>query len=276
MSQLTNPKTIALLTDFGYSDPYVSIMKSILINLCPEARILDIAHGIKPGSISQAAYALEFVLPYLPSSCVVVGVVDPGVGSLRKPILVRSGLKTFIGPDNGLFSRVVKLSSSKCSYYHLTQREYWNEHLSNTFHGRDVFAPVAAHCANGVELSLLGVKLDGIHELPSDDVLIEASDELLSTVIYEDSFGNLITNIPHNWVGESTTMLHVQSKHTRSVEWSGYVPLVTDYQHDDAVIGIVGSTGYLELAAPNSSCSAITGLSNGDKILVRKIHHRQK
>tara|TARA_Y100000590_G_scaffold429081_1_gene541225 strand:+ start:850 stop:1689 length:840 start_codon:yes stop_codon:yes gene_type:complete len=273
MPQLSQPKTIALLTDFGYSDPYVSIMKSVLINNCPETRILDISHGIKRGDITQAAYTLEFVLPYLPAVCVVVAVIDPGVGSSRRPILIKSGPKTYIGPDNGVFSRVTQNSNVECTFYHLTQRDYWMNTISNTFHGRDVFAPVAAHYANGVEANLLGEKTSQIHEIAFEEAVIQSNNIIDATIIYEDSFGNLITNIPQDWLDEATQILQVRSNATETAGWCANIPVVSSYQHDVEVVGVIGSAGYLEFAAPNSNCSAVTGLSTGDKISVHKIDH---
>lgn len=184
---------ITLTTDFGLQDPYVGIMKGVLLSICPTARIIDISHQVKPGSIFEAASLIQDAFPFFPKDTIHVGVIDPGVGGKRRPIIVDTGGHIFVGPDNGLFWPIIR-SHHEAIITHLTKKAYFLSPISETFHGRDIFAPVAAHLTRGVDPSDMGPIIDD----PTELALPEPNQEgaaILGQVIRVDRFGNLITNI---------------------------------------------------------------------------------
>lgn len=182
---------ITLTTDFGLADPFVGIMKGVILNLAPSARIIDITHQIEPQNIMQAALALESAHGYFPKGAVHLVVVDPGVGSERRPIAVKTKSATFVGPDNGVLTAVIAPSSR---IYELTHRKYFLDVPSSTFHGRDVFAPASAWIAKGTPLSKMGRKISDPHtlELPQAEV---KKNGINGEIIHIDRFGNCISNI---------------------------------------------------------------------------------
>jgi S-adenosylmethionine hydrolase len=186
--------SIALLTDFGYRDHYAGVMRGVIASIAPDARVIDITHGIPPQSVIAAALALRESWRFFPPATIFVAVVDPGVGTARRPIAIatRSGAR-FVGPDNGLLwlatdqasiERIVELRSPR---YRLAP-------VSASFHGRDIFAPAAAHLARGIALDELGPRLDAIERLDLGEI-IEDGATINGAIIYVDGFGNLISNI---------------------------------------------------------------------------------
>ncbi len=187
-------RTIALLTDFGYVDNYVGIMKGVIRSISPFADIIDINHGIEPGNIVSAAYQLESSFRYFPSNSIFLCVVDPGVGSERLPVAIEAAGKFFVAPDNGLLSYILNYEQVTSSVK-LDKSNYLNSNISNTFHGRDIFAPVAALISQKKELIEIGQPIS-INELVKFDYSAHYSDsEAIGQVIHYDNFGNLITNI---------------------------------------------------------------------------------
>jgi len=184
---------ITLTTDFGESDPYVAMMKGVILSINPAARIVDITHQIPAGSIQEGGSIINEAYKYFPSGTVHVGVIDPGVGGKRRPIAVLTGSHFFVGPDNGLFSPILE-TQGYTDIIHLTEKRYWLHEISHTFHGRDIFAPVAAHLSLGVDHLLVGEKIDNPITLGSP-LPRKKNGELAGEVIRVDHFGNLVTNI---------------------------------------------------------------------------------
>ena len=188
-----SPGIITLTTDFGESDPYVAMMKGVILSINPDAKIIDISHQIPAGSIQEGGLIIKESYKYFPSGTVHVGVVDPGVGGKRKSIAVLVDNYFFVGPDNGLFSPIIETQVHTNSI-HLKEKRYWMNKISSTFHGRDIFAPVAAHLSLGVDPFLMGEKIDNpttlAHPLPREN-----NSDLVGEIIRVDHFGNLITNI---------------------------------------------------------------------------------
>ncbi len=145
---------ITLTTDFGLSDGYVGAMKGVILGIAPAAHLVDLSHEIAPQDVRQAAHVLADAVPYFPAGTVHLAVVDPGVGSARRPLLITTPRAAFVGPDNGLFTFI--LGTAKTQAWALDQPGYWLPEISRTFHGRDIFAPVAAHLACGVPPEMLG------------------------------------------------------------------------------------------------------------------------
>jgi S-adenosylmethionine hydrolase len=185
---------IALLTDFGYRDHYVAAMKGVIASIAPGAPIIDLTHGIPPQSIAAGAIALRESWRYFPRRTVFLAVVDPGVGTKRRAIAIetRAGCR-LVGPDNGLLFPAGE-SAGMLRVVELTSPRYWLERVSATFHGRDLFAPAAAHLWKGVRLDALGRRLERVTRLDFPGPRVAGS-ELCGEVIYLDGYGNLVTNI---------------------------------------------------------------------------------
>jgi hypothetical protein len=154
---------ITLTTDFGRGDYGVAMMRGVIWKIAPQAQLVDLCHEIRPQDVHQGAGLLTCCTPAFPAGAIHVAVVDPGVGTQRRPIAARLGEHFFVGPDNGLFSEIWQLSiqaGKSVEIVHLQEREYWLPRLTHIFHGRDIFAPIAAHLANGVQLQTLGTALE--------------------------------------------------------------------------------------------------------------------
>ncbi len=186
---------IALLTDFGTQDIYVGVMKGVIAGICPTAQIVDLCHDIPPQDITAGALALWGAFRYFPQGTVFCAVVDPGVGTERRPIAVQTPEHFFVGPDNGLLWWAISESEIVAAVV-LTNRVYFLPVLSRTFHGRDIFAPVAAHLANGVPLTEFGPEIDPseLHKLPPLRAHV-TEDRIFAQVVHIDRFGNAITNL---------------------------------------------------------------------------------
>jgi hypothetical protein len=184
---------ITLTTDFGLADPYVAMMKGVILSISPSAEITDVTHLIAAGSISQAAALIQDTYSYFPRGTVHVAVVDPGVGSGRRILALEARSHFFVGPDNGVFWPVL-MNDRSASVVHLTETKYFLPHVTRTFHGREIFAPVAAHLSLGVPLASLGVSIEDPVELSLPEPC-ETGNVLYGQITRVDNFGNLITNI---------------------------------------------------------------------------------
>jgi S-adenosylmethionine hydrolase len=258
---------ITLTTDFGERDPYVAMMKGVILSINPSARIVDITHGISAGSIQEASTIIKDAYRYFPSGTVHVGVIDPGVGGKRRPIAVVAEGHFFVGPDNGLFWPIIE-EHPGAEVIHLTEKRYWMDTISSTFHGRDIFAPVAAHLSRGIDPYLLGEKLDNPVALNSPSVRRE-HDMLVGEVIRVDHFGNLITNITGEELGEFlsskgpiVTIGDLVLKGIRTTY--GDVP-------EGEVLAMIGSSNVLEIAVNRGSARAELGdeFGIGAKVIVQ-------
>ena len=201
---------VTLTTDFGTADPYVGAMKGVILSINPHVSIVDISHEVRPQSILEGAFVIGNSHEFFPEGTIHVVVVDPGVGTPRIPLLLATPSATFVAPDNGVLTRVIKKGfrrppevAGDCrvavpegyAAYHLTSQQFWLHPVSSTFHGRDIFAPVAAHLSLGVSAHLLGEEVDHLAWLPQQEPISDG-DRLTGQVVHVDRFGNLITNIP--------------------------------------------------------------------------------
>lgn len=182
---------IILTTDFGLSDAFVGTMKGVILGIAPKAKLIDLTHDIEPQNIQHAALVLASAAPYFPKKAIHLVVVDPGVGTERRAIAVETPHAIFVGPDNGVLTPAF---SQRNKIYELTEPQYFLQSVSNTFHGRDLFAPVAAHLAAGVKLSKLGRKITDptTLDLPQPET---ENTTLRGQILYADRFGNVTTNI---------------------------------------------------------------------------------
>jgi S-adenosylmethionine hydrolase len=188
-------KLVALLTDYGYVDTYVAQVKAVLLSMCPTCEILDLTHGVPPQNVRSGAYLLATATPYLPDGAIVIAVVDPGVGTARRAIAVRGMRHTYLAPDNGLLSLVLRDDPPQCAVS-LDNPRYHLSDVSATFHGRDIFAPCAAHLANGVPIDRLGTPVEATELVSLPDIEPEFEGEVVRcTPLHIDHFGNVVFNL---------------------------------------------------------------------------------
>lgn len=255
--------TITLTTDFGHSDGYVAAMKGVLLGICPEAAIVDVSHEIPPQSIAQGAFILSTIVPYFRPGAIHIAVVDPGVGSTRRAVAVRSARATYVAPDNGLLSLALSADPPR-EAVHLRPERGWAGPgpISPTFHGRDLFAPAAAHLACGAGLDELGEALavDSLAKLAGlePDARRQADGAWLGQVLHVDRFGNLITSLrPEREPGRRTYAVQVAS-----ASLTGLQPAFSAVQPGE-LLAYVGSSGYLEIAVRDGSAAARLGAGVG-------------
>jgi len=258
---------ISLLTDFGLKDGNVGVMKGVIWRICPQAQIADLSHLISPQNIAEAALVLFRAMPYFPPFSVHVAVVDPGVGTARRPMAARIGDQYYVGPDNGTLTlclaRAERLGQAVMCI-HLNKPQYWLEDVSHVFHGRDIFAPVAGHLAAGVQLEALGVSF-------SDPVLLPLPRPERTPlgwrgeIIHIDHFGNVSSNLR---IEDLPNVLKHKEKVTVRVgglEIHGLVNTFGDRQPGEAV-ALFGSTGNLLVCVVNGSAAERLNLKIGDPL----------
>jgi len=259
-------RIITLTTDFGTGSPYVAQMKGVILRIDPESAIVDITHEVAPQNIRQAALVLEEIAPRFPDATAHVCVVDPGVGTDRKIVLVQAGSQFFIAPDNGVLSRIVR-SRPPAAAVALTNRDYWLHPVSSTFHGRDIMAPVAAHFCSGVPPGDFGTTVERLEMLDWPEPRTDGR-QLRGSVLYVDSFGNLITNIDRDLVqslGEPA-LLQVRCG-GRTVRG-----IVRTYGEAPAgsLIALFGSGDRLEVAVVEGSAARRLGAEPDQEVIVTR------
>ncbi len=255
---------ITLTTDFGLRDPYVAAMKGVLLCHCPEARIADLSHEIAPQNLVEAALFAEGAMPWFPGNTIHLIVVDPGVGTARRPIAARAGGQIFIFPDNGLLTLLFRRLAVEEAYV-IAQCPFIPEEVSRTFHGRDIFAPAAAWVAHDHPLDTLGPPTEHLVELPLPGHEIESDGTARGEVIHIDRFGNCVTNIPAALYNDATV--------SRSViiqDGARTLPLRGTYADvaRGAALALSGSTGRIEIAVRNGNAAAILDIHPGDAVRI--------
>jgi S-adenosylmethionine hydrolase len=257
---------ITLLTDFGSQDYFVGAMKGAILSINRHALIIDITHEIPPQDIEAAAFNLLATYKDFPAGTIHVAVVDPGVGSTRKAILIECGEQFFVGPDNGIFSWICEREGSSRAI-HLTNEAFFRDPVSNTFHGRDIFAPVAAALSTGVAMTECGEKLSDFVRL--DPLLPAAAGDgtVEGRVIHIDRFGNCITNLtPAHFSADqaaSGARLVINDRVLTSFRQS----FSEDAVDRDDLFCLVGSAGFLEIAARNSSAAKVLNAERGHRVI---------
>ncbi|HEY9852635.1 MAG TPA: SAM-dependent chlorinase/fluorinase [Leptolyngbyaceae cyanobacterium] len=255
-------KIITLLTDFGLRDVYVGVMKGVIAQINPSLNVIDLTHEIPPQSIAAGRFCLMSAYSYFPEGTVHIAVVDPGVGSSRRGVAIAFAAGFLVGPDNGLFSGILNQSSAIAAV-ELTNPQYWRTPTpSNTFHGRDIFAPVGAHLASGVALAELGKPIDPatLVQFPIRECT-ETEDGLIGVIQYVDRFGNLITNIPGNLVQGKNWFIEI-SDFTISGN--------TTYSDREvgSLLALVASHGWVEIAVNNGNAQSILQVDWGSEVKV--------
>ena len=251
---------ITLLTDFGDQDGYVAAMKGVILSIAPDVTLVDITHAIAPQAIQQAAYVLAQAAPFFPPGAIHVAVVDPGVGSARRPLAVQTANAIFIGPDNGLFSAVLD-SAPESICIHLDQPRFWRAQPSQTFHGRDIFAPVAAYLARQASLADLGTRISDPVRLSLPTAQRQPNGALRGAIIHVDHFGNLISNIPSAWLAVDdwrVTIGHTTLEGIRPNFAAAPIGALLAYR---------GSAGTLEIGERNGRASQALGVGVGQPVV---------
>ena len=273
---------VTLTTDFGTADSYVGSMKGVILTIVPAARLVDISHQIAPQSVRQAAYVLYTAYPFFPSHTVHLVVVDPGVGSSRRAIAVRTPAGTFVGPDNGVLSYVMTREPVE-AIVELSDPRYRLSQVSHTFHGRDLFAPAAAHLAAGIPISALGPPVRDPVTLPRPRLDI-AGDSITGQVLHADHFGNVITSIGRlTWERQGLALAptfqnteadeQTRFEADRATITAGKEKLVGIHStyaqvEPGETLALVGSAGHLEIAVREGSAADRLGLQPGDPVTV--------
>lgn len=248
---------IALTSDFGLTDGYVGIMKGVILGIAPQATLVDLSHDIAPQDVRQASQVLARAAPYFPAGTIHLAVVDPGVGSRRRPLLVITERARYVGPDNGIFSHV--LGQGDAQAWALDQPRYWLSQISQTFHGRDIFAPVAAHLAAGVEPERLGRRIHDPICFALPEPCRHPDGHISGEIIYVDHFGNLISNVPADWVARGGWTCRIAGRNA---------PLAHTYAEvaDAAPAGLISSSGAVELAVRNGNASRTFNVGIGETL----------
>jgi hypothetical protein len=253
-------KTITLLTDFGLRDPYVGVMKGVVLSTYPDVRIVDITHEVDPQDVREGAFLIEEYYRYFEKGTIHVAVVDPTVGSERKPIVFSKNGYLFIGPDNGLFTLVL---DDATPVFAIENKRYMRKEISPTFHGRDIFAPAAAYLASGVQLPMFGsvvqkpVRLPGLYPVIEENVL-------KGEVVRFDRFGDAITNISgaiiQDFVQGRPFTITLQDESFQTIHRSYY---------ENETTCLIDSAGYLECGYFKGSLKEKMGLKKGDQVTVK-------
>jgi hypothetical protein len=259
---MTENRLVTLLSDFGLSDVYVGVMKGVIAQINSALSVVDLTHQIPPQNIAAARFSLMNAVPYFPKETVHIAVVDPGVGSHRRGIALQLDRGFLIGPDNGLFSGVLK-QNSVLAAVELTNPQYWRTLTpSTTFHGRDIFAAVGAHLASGVPIEQLGESID-----PKTLVQLEIPEPIVTNtniagcIQYIDHFGNLITNIPGTDVRGKTWTVAIGDRIISSNQ------TYSDTQPGE-LVALISSEGWVEIAVNGSSAQSLLHLDWGAKVQV--------
>jgi len=269
---------ITLTTDFGLRDAYVAALKGVILGINPKAIIVDISHFIEPQNIKQAAFVLSTVHRYFPKDTIHAVIVDPGVGSQRRAIILKTQEALFVAPDNGVLSYVIHSASAPprgaspeagsmaltpgVLAVEVTDPRFWHHPVSTTFHGRDIFAPVAAHLSLGVPPQQFGEPVTSLTVFPLPRPQLGPGGELIGQVLHIDIFGNIITSIRQEDLRPGRLHLQIAGQHIESLA-ATYANAEIDQLH-----AVVGSSGYVEIAVRNGSAAALLGVKLGDEVRI--------
>lgn len=272
---------ITLTTDFGTGDAYVASMKGVILTINPKAAIIDICHSIEPQNVLQAAFILSTAYRYFPEGAIHLAIVDPGVGSQRKAIILKTPKAFFVAPDNGILSYIIdemdtepakpanhfspspekrKLGAGLKAVA-ITNPDFWRKPVSTTFHGRDIFAPVAAHLSLGTAIHKFGDSLSHVHAFHIPRPSRDNQGNPVGCVLHIDNFGNLITNIRSGDLPGEKTTVTIGKQHIDGINQF--------YAEKEGLAAIIGSSGYLEISLNNGNAAASLDARVGDEIKLK-------
>ena len=261
------PAPITLTTDFGLRDAYVGSMKGVILSIHPQVQIIDITHELPAHRILPAAGLLREACPRFPPGTVHVAVVDPGVGGRRTPLLLKIDDRFYLGPDNGIFGLLIQDLPLQGAW-RLENSEYFLHPVSHTFHGRDLFAPVAAHLTAGIPPESFGPPA-AHHASLALPAYQEEAGTLRGEVVWVDRFGNCITNLTgkvvSQWAGGTPFTVQAASRKIEAIS--------TSYEStpQGEALSLINSTGYLEIACNQARADRVLGLQEGDPVVLKKV-----
>jgi S-adenosylmethionine hydrolase len=272
---------ITLTTDFGTEDAYVAAMKGVILSINPGATTVDICHTIEPQNIAQAAFVISTAYKYFPRDTIHMIIVDPGVGSQRRAIILKTPGAFFVAPDNGVLSYVIDVSEKIIPHPQrspsgvelkglpaglqavaLTNPKFWHHPVSSTFHGRDIFAPVAAHLSLGIPIEEFGDGISSLFVFPMPHPRTGTKGEFIGHIIHIDHFGNLITDIKKENLPSGKLSLEAAGQRIEG--------LSTSYAEGDKLLALLGSSGYLEIALKNGSAAIFLSVKIGDEVKIKE------
>lgn len=255
---------ISLLTDFGEKDHYVASMKGVILNINPQCILVDITHEVRPHDIQEGAFILANTYSYFPKGTIHLSVVDPEVGGMRKPVLLVTQNYFFVGPDNGLFTFIAQREKVK-QVVVLTHKKYFLPRISMTFHGRDIFAPVAAYLSLGIKPNAFGYKTSALKKLRYQKPIIKEG-KLLGEIFHIDTFGNLVSNIDEEklfrFIKGRPFVIRIGRTIVHSLKkgyWEG---------KKSEKIALIGSGGFLEISINEGNAQKVLKLKKGDPIQI--------
>jgi S-adenosylmethionine hydrolase len=271
-------RVITLTTDFGTGDGYVASMKGVILGINPQATVVDISHSVEPQFIRQASFIIHTSCRYFPEGSIHIVVVDPGVGSHRRAVILKTPSAYFVTPDNGTLSYILhevaetqgahsrsltdqatsRALPDGCEAVSLTKKEYWRHPVSATFHGRDVFAPVAAHLSLDIPIMEFGESVDSLTVFPIPIPFKDATGHTVGHIIYIDRFGNLVTNVRSKDIPPGGAAVEVRNQR---IDNTGRY-----YSQGSGLMALIGSNDYLELSFRDGSAASILGARVGDTI----------
>jgi S-adenosylmethionine hydrolase len=255
---------ITLLTDFGTKDHYVASMKGVILNINPQCLLIDITHQVNPHDIEEGAFILASTYSYFPKGTIHLSVVDPGVGGARKPLLLVTQNYCFVGPDNGLFTLVAQREKVK-QVVVLTKKKYFLSKVSSTFHGRDIFAPVAAHLSLGIKPNAFGYETNSLKEIGFQKPVVKEG-KLLGEIHHIDAFGNLVSNIDERklfrFIQSRPFVIRAGRKVISGLK-TGYLE-----SKKGEPIALLGSGGFLEVSVREGNAQKMLRVKKGDPITV--------
>lgn len=269
---------VTLTTDFGYDDAYVAAVKGAILNVNPKATIVDVSHTIRPQDILQAAFILNAAYRYFPKQTVHVAIVDPGVGSERRGVILKAPSAMFVAPDNGILTYIIDdlfsvdgqslieqtqglteiVFKKGLEAAAITDPRFWRHPVSPTFHGRDIFAPVAAGLSLGISPYEFGEKINSLHALSIAKPSLDPDGNVVGQVLHVDRFGNLITNIRSNSLPSKNITIDVGGRRVQGR--SDY------YAQGEGIMAVAGSTGYIEISLRDGSACDFLGVEVGDEV----------
>ena len=258
---------ISMTTDFGYDDPFVGVMKGVIYTINPHVNVVDLTQNIHPQNIQEAAFTIGMNYSYFPKNSIHVVVVDAGVGSGRRPLLVGADEHYFIGPDNGVFSYLYKHAARDLQVIHITSEHLFLKKDSPTFQGRDVFAPCAAWLSTGMEHNKFGDTITDYHNLQLPVAVRQSSLLIQGEVLFTDRFGNAITNITETDIDD---LRRLQASDIKISLKGNDIQLFKYYSQAEgrAVSALVNSSGYLEVFIYKGSAASECNILPGDEVKV--------
>jgi S-adenosylmethionine hydrolase len=271
---------ITLTTDFGLADAYVAVMKGVILGISPEVKLVDICHSITPQNIAEAAFVLSTACEFFPHRTIHLVVVDPGVGTERKAIILRTPAADFIAPDNGVLSYIIQRYATPpadgnrqllepgtgLEAIAITRPQFWRSPVSPTFHGRDIFAPVAARLSLGIPPADFGEAVDTLTVLPLPHPRQHPDGALVGHILHVDNFGNLVTDINS---GDLPPVLHGKTTLTIEVGKETISGLSHTYGSTRGLLALIGSSDYLEISLHEGDARAFLNASVGDEVKIR-------